>query len=249
MRAGGITKAAPVAWTRAAWYLTAVALGLAVFMWISSLVFYGTGIVGVDVAIMTELGRRWTAAGTMYLPYQLAGPYSIAVTPDLTQTPALYPPAAGPLFAPLQYVPPVILWPLWWALPLGYLAWSVWDWRPAPWAWPVMALCLAGPTVPGIVIAGGTSMWAAALVAAGLRKGWPAAFILLKPTLLPFALVGVRSRWWWVIAGTIAVLTLLGPWRDFLTVTRNAADSGGIGYSLGSVPLLLIPVIAWRARR
>src|SRR4051794_24925418 len=54
--------------------------------------------IGVDLEIMRELGRRWNATGSMYLAYQLSGPYSIDATPELTNTPALYPPAVGPIF-------------------------------------------------------------------------------------------------------------------------------------------------------
>ena len=191
----GHEEAAPVAWTRAAVYLTAVILGLAVCVWVASISYYGVSLLGTDIRIMSELGRRWTQTGTMYLPYQLTRPYPVAVTADLRDTPALYPPAAGPLFAPLHLVPDVILWPLWWAIPLGILAWSVWRMKPAPWAWPLLALCLAAPAIPGVVVAGGTSMWIAAAVALSLRWGWTGALVLFKPTLLPFALLGARSRW------------------------------------------------------
>jgi hypothetical protein len=227
--------------------LAAVVLGLAVCEWTVAWQVYAP-MLGVDLRIVTELGRRWAAVGTMYLPYQLAGPYSVAVTPDLSATPALYPPAAGPLLAPLHLVPPVLLYPLWWAVPVGLVAWSVRAWRPAPWTWPLMAACLAGPAVPGIAYAGGTSLWAAAAVAVGLRWRWPAALVLVKPTLGPFALVGVRSRWWWAGAAVVGALTLAGPWREYLAAGQNAYDTGGLLYSLGSAPLLLLPVVAWLGR-
>lgn len=200
---------------------------------------------GVDLEIMRELGRRWIESGTMYLPYQLAGPYSIEVTLNLATTPALYPPAAGPLFAVVSLLP----WPVavvaWWGVPLAIVGYAFARWRPSPLAWALALLMFAHPMTTLQLMTGGTAMWAAALVAAGLLWHWPAALILVKPTLLPFALIGSRHRSWWLAGGVVVVAMLLGPWRDYVSVARNGLDSGGILYSLSSVPILLVPVIAW----
>lgn len=85
-------------------------------------------------------------------------------------------------------------------------------------------------------------------MALGLVYRWPAALILLKPSLLPFALIGIRDPRWWITAAVIAGVTFLGPWRDYITVIQNGADSGGPLYSIWQVPLMLIPIIAWIGR-
>lgn len=110
---------------------------------------------GIDLDIMLELGHRWRETGTMYLPYQVSSPYFVAaIASDLAQTPGLYPPAAGPLFALLAFVPRPLLTAAWWIVPVAAVAWSIRDWRPAPWAWLVMAACLAWPLSMMVVVAG-----------------------------------------------------------------------------------------------
>lgn len=197
---------------------------------------------GIDLEIMRELGSRWLASGSMYLPYQMAGHYATTVQLPLANTPALYPPAAGPVFGVVGLLPWPLAVVLWWGIPLGILAYAFARWRPAPIAWALMALMFVHPATPMAFMVGGTSMWAAALVAAGLLWHWPAALLLLKPTFLPFALIGIRHRSWWITAAGVVVLTLLGPWRDYIDVARNASD---IAYTLQAIPLLLVPVIAW----
>jgi hypothetical protein len=196
------------------------------------------GVLGVDHAIMVELGRRWRETGTMYLPYQLSGPYPHDATADLTQTPALYPPVAGPVFALLEFIP----YPLWWIAPLAILGYLLVRWRPAPWTWPVMALILAWPETLTLLLVGGTTMWTVALVAAGLQWKWPAAFILLKPSLFPFALVGIRDWRWWVIALTMVAVSLPQA-AEYIAVVRNVTSD--VTYSVGSVVPMLLPVVAW----
>ena len=204
---------------------------------------------GIDLDIMRELGRRWLESGSIYLPYQLAGPYSLDVR-DIATVPGMYPPVAGPLFGPLSALP----WPLaaafWWGVPLGILGYALARWRPAPWAWGLMLLMFAHPATPLSFMVGSTTMWMAALVGGGFLWHWPSALILVKPTLLPFALIGIRHRSWWIAAAVVVVLTFLGPWRDYITVVFNgSASAGGIGYSVSSVPLMLVPVFAYLGRR
>jgi hypothetical protein len=203
---------------------------------------------GGDLRVWVALGHRWLDTGTLYAPFQLAGPYPVNAFAAAAETPALYPPAAGPVFAVLAIAPSPLLI-LWWVLPVALLTWCLWRWRPARWTWPLIAACLAWPQTPWQFMVGGTSMWTSALVAGGLV--WPplAALILVKPSLAGFALVGIRSRWWWVGAGAIAVLDLVGPWQDYLVAILNGRGSGGLLYSLGHLGLMLFPIIAWLGRR
>ncbi len=94
---------------------------------------------------------------------------------------------------------------------------------------------------------GNPTMWAAAAVAMALR--WPVAspLVLLKPTLAPFALIGVGSRWWWAGAAAVmlASLAVLSLWPDWVRVMANARTVyPSLLYSASSLPLLAIPVAA-----
>lgn len=97
-------------------------------------------------------------------------------------------------------------------------------------------------------------MWAAAAVALGCLYRWPAVLALFKPSLFPFALIGARSRSWWIALGLGLVICLPfgGLWFDWLTILQNVRGAG-LGYSLQEVPMVLLPIVAaiplsrWRA--
>jgi hypothetical protein len=212
-------------------------------------VFLKLGVLGVDHAMFMDFGRRWLEGGTIYLPYQLNGTYAYDVgsgTMDVATMPALYPPIVGPVFAIWRLLPAV----LWWAIPIAILAYAFVCWRPALWAWPVMLATLIWPNTADSLWAGSSNLWIVAGVAAGLIWGWPAAVVAFKPSLAPFMLIGVRRRSWWIAVALIAVLSLvlLPEWVRYATVLQNL-DSPGVLYSLGDLPLLVVPVIAWAARR
>ena len=87
----------------------------------------------------------------------------------------------------------------------------------------------------------------AAFLALGTIWGWPSVLVALKPTLIPFMVVGIRRRSWWLAAGVLAVVSLafLPLWFDYARVLLNARGPlVSPWYSLGNVPLLLIPLIA-----
>ena len=152
----------------------------------------------------TAYRRRWLADGSYYLPHQLTGvPYGLA--PDgrtsCTRPTALF------LFVPLVVrarrssggsCPSA-------CHRHDGLAAGV----PAPWAWVAMLVLLMWPRANAAFLFGNTDMWMAAGVAAGLIWGWPALILTLKPTLLPFALLGANRRAWW--AGSVVLLVV--GWR------------------------------------
>jgi hypothetical protein len=91
---------------------------------------------------------------------------------------------------------------------------------------------------------GNPSMWAFAALTAGL--GLMAA---LKPTLLPFALVGIRSRRWWQWTAVAAALSLpfIAMWSDFATALGNAqAPSFAGAVLLGEWPIAAVLVVVSR---
>jgi hypothetical protein len=121
-------------------------------------------------------------------------------------------------------------------------------WRPSIWVWPFLALMLWWPRTQSIIVWGNTGMWIAAFLALALAYRWPGALILIKPSLAPFALVGIRSRGWWVVAIALALVSLpMLP--DYITAMRNNVGSfPGLDYSVQDIPFMAIPLVAWLAR-
>jgi len=91
-------------------------------------------------------------------------------------------------------------------------------------------------------------MAAMALAVVGASR-FAAPFVLLKPSLAPFALFGIRRRSWWLGAAVLAVLCLPfgAMWLDWLTTLRNS-QGGGLLYSSLEAFLLLLPLAAWWGR-
>jgi len=182
---------------------------------------------------------RWLETGTPYVASEVAGPFDYG--PDTF----LHPPIALPLFLPFIWLPPV----LWYALPMGFTAWTVVRWHPARWTWLLMAACLAWPRTAGMVIVGNTDLWVMAIVAAGLRWSWPSVLVAVKPSFAPLMLGGVRHRSWWiglVVVGAVSV-TFGSLWSEWFAVVRHAP--GSLLYSVLDLPLVLVPVAAWAGRR
>lgn len=234
----------PLAFGLTALLLVLVAL-VAILRWRA---FAEVDAIGIDYRTFVEAGRRVVEDGTPYLDYQLMGPY--VAQPLETRAPADVPYLYPPPFAFVNLALLVLPWMLWWAIPLGLLAFVIAGWHPASWSWPVMAALACWPATASVVIVGGSTMWVVALVAAGLRWGWPSAFIVLKPTFLPFTLIGVRTRGWWLGLGvvTVASLLVLPLWSQWRVAIQNVTDAQ-LAYSLGDLPFIAIPVVAWLARQ
>jgi hypothetical protein len=212
---------------------------LAVEVSIGLAVIGGAGDIGVDFRFYRAVGQTWLWDRSYYLGHQLAGPYEVTTLVDV-----LYPPTALYLFVPFVYLPDV----LWWVIPTVILGANLWFWRPRLWAVPLMILCLMPFRSFGAFLWGNTDMWFASAVAAGLRWSWPAVFLLLKPSVGPFALLGALKRSFWIALACLglASLPLASLWLDWVTAMRNLHAS--LDYSLGSLSLYLIPILAWLAR-
>jgi hypothetical protein len=237
------------------WYRP-VMLGLALIVlmiglilsWAHLRAYTDRDIIGVDYRLFAELGRRWTEDASMYASWQFA-PYRFdqgSGTNDVASMPGLYPPPAGPVFAVVGALPPI----LWWIVPLSIVGVSLARWRPAPWAWPLLAAVTLSPNLVGVLATGGSTMWVAAGVAAGFAYRWPVVIILLKPTFAPFLLLGVGRRSFWIggVAPVVIVSLLMLPeWGRWFEVLRNT-ESPGLLYSLHDLPLIAVPVVGWLAR-
>jgi hypothetical protein len=119
-----------------------------------------------------------------------------------------------------------------------------------------MAACLAWPPTLVMVAHGNPVMWEVAFLAVGCVTAGPAVLVLIKPTLAPFALVGVRSRRWWIALGGFAALSAAfgAMWLDWLQALLNS--DGSIVYSVQQWPILALPTgcprrqpLATRGRR
>lgn len=189
----------------------------------------------VDYDLYMGAARRWLDGGPFYEPYQLAGPYPI------TAGDILYPPIALVLFVPFLFLPAV----LWWLIPMASVAWGVWKLHPPPVLWPFMALCLAWPPTTVKLVTGNPVIWVVAAVALGTLYRWPFVGVLIKPSLFPFALLGLRSRSWWIalLVFALACLPFGLMWGSWVTTLINS-EGGGLGYSIQEIPMLLLPLIA-----
>lgn len=197
------------------------------------------GYFGLDRRIYMVATERWLAGGPFYEPYQLAGPYQI------DRIEILYPPILLWIMVPFQVLPAS----LWWGIPLGVTAWAVLRLRPTAIVWPLLALCVFWPATDTHILTGNPVMWAVAALSVGVIYVGPAVFVLIKPSLAPFALWGIRRRRWWL--GVLVFGALSVPfgalWLDWLIAIGNSRG-GGLLYSIQDVPMLAVPVIAWLAR-
>jgi hypothetical protein len=194
--------------------------------------------VGADFQLYVDASRGVLAGHGLYPAHQLAGPY------DVADGDILYPPPIVLLMLPFTILPTILFW----VIPLGIIAAIVVRYRPAVWSWPLLALGFAYPVTSLKIVHGNPTMWIVAAIALGTVTAGPAVFVLFKPTLAPFALIGVnRRRWWLALVIAIVLAALFAPlWPDYLTVLANTRGRG-ILYSLDEVPFALVPVIAWIA--
>ena len=201
---------------------------------------------GIDYGIYMDGLDRWQASGEWYRARQLAGPYPIELG-DI-----LYPPILMYLLFPFRYLGPV----LWSAIPAAIVVLVVIRHRPALWAVALIALCLAWPYTPAKFVFGNPVIWGAAALAAATFHRWAAALLVIKPTVIPFALFGIRDRRWWLLLPVLALASLpflydtLRYPEVLLNAQTNPIDGrGGPFYSITEFPLLCIPLLAWLGRR
>lgn len=230
------SPAAPIRW---AGLVAVFMLGLVAVEWAYGWTAMGWSHNYGDLTIYTDATRRLLSGGQWYLDRQLSGPYPLAFGD------VLYPPVAALFFAPWLLLPG-------WSfvlVPSLIVAWFVAECRPGPWTWVAIGCLLLYPTSGLKLLSANPNVWIAAFVALGLRYQWPGALILLKPSFLPSALIGIRSRGWWIVAFGLAILSVpfLGDTLRWPAVALNA-QGAGIGYSLGDLPLVIVPLIAWLSR-
>ncbi len=242
-----MTRERHLPFTAAAWYRPAMVAASLAFLMLLAIDLAAVAArwgevsdgVGTDFFLYREATRRWLAGGPFYAEFQLAGPYIPWGRPSI-----LYPPTSLLLFIPFTVLPAIMRW----AVPIGIVVAVIAYHRPRPVAWPVLAMCLWFPTTAEVVIRGEPGPLGGRRGGARHRLAFTAGvLVLLKPTLVPFALVGCRHRSWWVGLGVLALVSVpfAAMWLDYVTVVQNARDPNGLMYSLNQVPTVMIPVVAW----
>lgn len=199
------------------------------------------GGLGFDFGIYRDAAGRWLTNGQFYTPSQILGPYAA------TEGAVLYPPVALLLFLPFTVLPGV----LWWAIPLAITAWRVVALRPSAWGWLAITALACWPYDVEFVFTGNPTIWIVAIVALATRWSWMSAFVLLKPSLVPFALAGARTFKWWLALAVFGLVSLvfLPMWADWIRVVLNARGPfSGPLYSLKDLPIMLLPIAAWVTR-
>ncbi len=151
------------------------------------------------------------------------------------------------LFVPFTVLPPAI----WLVVPPAVTVAAILTHRPGWWAWAGMLALLAIDPLQVLSYSSGTpTTWFVMLMAIATHHPWVSAFIVAKPSLLPFGLVGIYDRRWWaVIAGLVLVSLVLLPMTfAWITAMRNVQDAG-LFYAFVNVPLMLLPLVACVGRR
>ncbi len=197
---------------------------------------------GDGLRVHPSVGAQWLADGSYYLPRQLAGPYVATLLG--TGTPVdIDPPSALLLFEPLHCPAcgPLVDHPT-------AVGWCVASWRPAPVTLAVCVALLLWPRSGRRPALRESDIWIVAAIAAGLRFGWPAILVTIKPTLPCSHCWGSGTEHGGIAAVMSAILIVALPlWIDYVTALRNASIP--LLYSLGSLPLMAVPLVAWATRR
>lgn len=204
-----------------------------------SLTYQGGAAVGMDYGIYMDRTHDWLAGDGFYRARQLSGqPY------EILNGDSFYPPTLLLLLVPFALGLPAVLW---WLIPIAIIAAALVHIRPPMWTWPIMAFTLLLPRASLVLVLGNPSLWMIAAAFAGVAWAWPSALLLLKPTLAPFALIGIRHRSWWIALGVLVLVSVpFGAlWRDYVTALVNAQNARGLEYTLGEWPLMIAPLAAW----
>jgi hypothetical protein len=214
--------------------VVAVALSYIFGFW-----FATPGYIGHDLTLYQHEVNAWLSGAPMYPAFEVRGPFPIV------DGVILYPPITIALFVLTLPLP----LPLWWLIPISVVAIVIYRLHPRRRWLLAIACCLVYPISVGLVVSGNPDLWLAAALAVSVYWNPAAAFVLLKPSVFPFALMGWRKWEWWAIAGVFALvsLLLLPQTLDWLSVVRNGQGGlrSGLIYSYQDVPLLMVPVLAW----
>ena len=183
--------------------------------------------------------ERLFATGTPYAAFELAGPFR----PEHLDF--IHPPNALLLFAPFAALPTPLDFVAWDAIPLAILVLAL---RRLPWwGWPFVALLSVTDSLQYPILNGNSSLWMCAAFSLGLRYGWPAGLIAMKPSLAPLAVVGVKRPVPAIVLAIVPIAVTAPLWPDYFTVVRNTNLS--FMYSITQYSLVALAAWPWVAER
>jgi hypothetical protein len=222
--------------------LVAVGLGRLVMMLLEAAAMPGA--IGIDYAAVTDAARRWLDTGQPFPDRQLHGPYAhIGWNPSDTGE-FFYPPVTLPFFALFAFLPALA----WWLAIALLFALGLRRVRPARWSWPLLAGLAAFTNLVPVLIAGNPALWIAVCALWAPVTGWSGALVLLKPTLAPWAVLGIWRRSWWVAIAVLALASIpfASLWVDWVHAVLDLQESG-LHFLLVQAPFMLIPTAALAA--
>lgn len=200
------------------------------------------GSLGIDRQTAMDGAARWLSTGSPFLERQLAGPYRVLGWNIVDSGEFLYPPIVLPVFAAMSLLPN----PAWWIIPGALVFVGIAQHPPATWAWPpIVFLLMLAWSIP-VIVQGNPVIWLAPVVMWAWRLPFLGPLVLFKPTLAPFALIGIRHRSWWVSLVVLAVVAVpFGDlWSEWVRVTLDARQPLGPAYSVFQAPFLLAFALA-----
>jgi hypothetical protein len=192
-----------------------------------------------DFELYRDATQRWLAGGGFYHAYQVGGPYQVWAMDPM---PIMYPPPFILFMLPFTVLP----LQLWTAIPVVGTAMIVTSHRPSRVGWLIVAGLAAYPGTYFMLSTANPALWIVFFCALATRWPFFGPFVLLKPTLAPWSLVGIWSRWWWIGLAALAFVSLafLPMWRDYVVVVLNAREEHGLLYGVWNNVTIAIPVVA-----
>jgi hypothetical protein len=97
------------------------------------------------------------------------------------------------------------------------------------------------------ILNGNSSLWMCAAFSLGLRFGWPAGLIAMKPSLAPLAVVGLRRPLPAIVLAAVPIVLTLPLLPAYLVVLRNA--NLGPSYSITQYSLVALAAWPWLTER
>ena len=180
--------------------------------------------------------ERLLATGSPYARFELAASF----TPQHLDF--IHPPNFLFLVDPFAVLPNPLDFILWDAVPIAVFAYLLR--HLAWWGWPLVAILSTTNSLQYPILNGNSSLWMCAAFGLGIRVGWSAGLLAMKPTLLPLAFVGLRRPVPALVLAIVPIVLTLPLFPDYFTVIRNM-EGIPLSYSLSNYSLIALAALPW----
>jgi hypothetical protein len=180
--------------------------------------------------------ERFLATGSPYAAFELNGTF----TPEHLDF--IHPPNFLVLVGPFAILPQPLDFILWDAVPIAVFIYLLR--RLAWWGWPLVAVLSTTNSLQYPILNGNSSLWMCAAFGLGIRVGWSAGLLAMKPTLLPLAIVGIRRPIPALLLAVVPIVLTIPLFPDYLTVLRNM-EGIPLSYSLSNYSLIALAALPW----